>query len=98
VVVDVRFAPMLAFGILVGLVVMLDGRVVVLVVVRRGQVAPVLAVGPVVDHVMVGVPVDDVLVAMVSHDASFDRVRGPGSSTWASGTTGLVQPSEVGEE
>jgi hypothetical protein len=83
VVVDVRLALMLAFGVLVGLVVVLDGRVVVLVVVRRRQVAPLLAVGQVVDHVMVVVPVDDALVAMVGHDASFgsgprSRVLHPG--------------------
>jgi hypothetical protein len=98
VVVDVCFALMLAFRILVGLVVVLDGRVVVLVVVRRRQVTPVLAVGQVVDHVKVGVSVDDALVAMVGHDASFDRGRDPGSSTRPSGTTDLVQPSVVGEE
>jgi hypothetical protein len=87
VVVDVCLALMLAFRILVGLVVVLNGGMVVLMVVRRRQVAPVLAVGKVVNHVMVVVPVDDLLVAMVGHDASFGRVRGPGCSPRASSTT-----------
>jgi hypothetical protein len=87
VVVDVCLALMLAFRILVGLVVVLNGRMVVLMVVRRRQVAPVLAVGKVVNHVMVVVPVDDLLVAMVGHDASFGRVLCPGCSPGASSTT-----------
>jgi hypothetical protein len=71
VVVDVGLALVLVARIFVFLVLVLDGRMVVLVLVRGREMAPVPAVGQIVDHVMVRVPVDHVVVPVaIRHGAS----------------------------
>jgi hypothetical protein len=71
VVVDVPLSFVLLALILVGLVGVLHGGVVVLMVVAGIEVAPILAVGEVVDHVVMRVGVNRVLVpVLVGHGSS----------------------------
>jgi hypothetical protein len=70
VVVDVRLALVLVAWVLVLRVLVVDGRMVVLVIVSGGEMAPVLAVGQVMHDVVVSVAVHHVLVLMaIRHGA-----------------------------
>jgi len=72
VVVDVALPQVFPLRILVGLVIVVDGRVVVLVTVGRLEVLPGLPMPLVVDNVRVLVLMQQLLVSMC-HDSSLSR-------------------------
>jgi hypothetical protein len=71
VVVGVPLALVLLLEIFVWLVVVLDPRMVVIVVVCGHQVGPFLGLSVVVDHVVMGVAVNHLVVLMsIGHDST----------------------------